>query len=417
MSRLPIRIRLTLVFVLAMAIVLAAVGAFVYLRLGWALDEQIDDSLQARAEALAAEVRGGDLPRTLPGGDEEFSRVLGPDGSVVAASPPLAEREDARVLSLAAGDHVVVVGASLDDRDEALDGLLTQLLLGGPAALLLASAAGYLLAGAALRPVEAMRRRAGEISADTSGRRLPLPESKDEVFRLGETLNAMLGRLDAGIRRERRFVADASHELRTPLSILRTELELALRRPRSEQELAAALRSAAEEVERLARLAEDLLVLASSDDDRLPLDESAFSLRELLDGVGRRFAARGQLEVAAPDATLTGDRLRLEQALGNLVDNALGHGAGPVALDAAVEDGSLVLRVTDRGPGFPTEFLPHAFERFSRGDAARSRGGAGLGLAIVDAVARAHGGRATVENRDGGGAVVSLVLPASRLEL
>ena len=181
MSRLPIRIRLTVVFVLAMALVLAAVGAFVYLRLGWALDEQIDDGLQARAAALAADVRSGDLPGTLPGGDDEFAQVLGPDGSVVAASPRPAEREDVRVLSVAVDGRRVVVGTSLDDRDEALADLLTQLLLGGPVALLLASGAGYLLAGAALRPVEAMRRHAGEISAATSGRRLPLPEARDAV--------------------------------------------------------------------------------------------------------------------------------------------------------------------------------------------------------------------------------------------
>jgi two-component system OmpR family sensor kinase len=419
MSRLPIRIRLTLVFALAMAIVLAAVGAFVYIRLGTALEEQLDESLEARAVTLADAVRRGELPRPLPAGEEEVAQVLGPDGRVLAATPglgdkPLRSDGDTRVLTRRAeGGLLIAVGGSLEDRDEALAGLLTQLLLGGPVALLLAAAAGYLLAGAALRPVEAMRRRAGEISADTSGRRLPLPAARDEVFRLGETLNAMLDRLDAGLRRERRFVADASHELRTPLAILRTELELALRRPRSEPELAHALRSAAEEVERLTRLAEDLLVLASSEDGRLVLDESEFQLRELLDGVARRFAARASLEVESPERAVTADRLRLEQALGNLVENALRHGAGSVRLEAAAENGSLVLRVSDHGPGFPQDFLPRAFERFSRADEARSRGGAGLGLAIVDAVAGAHGGTATASND--GGAVVALVLPAWRL--
>ena len=416
MSRLPIRIRLTLVFALAMAVVLAAVGAFVYVRLGAALEEQLDENLQSRAGTLAAGVRSGDLPRTLPRGEDEFAQVLGPDGAVVAATPGPVEREGARVLVLRADDHRVVVGVAVDDREEALADLLTQLLIGGPIALLLASAGGYLLAGAALRPVEAMRRRAGEISAYTSGHRLPLPAAHDEVSRLGETLNAMLDRLDAGLRRERRFVADASHELRTPLAILRTELELALRRPRSEPELTHSLRSASEEVERLARLAEDLLVLASSEDGRLALDESEFSLRKLLDGVARRFAARTSVEVASPEGAVTGDRLRLEQALGNLVENALRHGAGSIRLEAAAKDGSLILRVSDEGPGFPPAFMPRAFERFSRADEARSRGGAGLGLAIVDAVARAHGGTARASNEDGG-AVVALVLPAWRLSL
>ena len=165
--------------------------------------------------------------------------------------------------------RVIVAGASLEDRQEALDGLVAQLFVVGPLALLLTALGGYLLAGAALRPVEAMRRRAAEIGSDRADRRLPLPPANDEIRRLGETLNDMLGRLEAGLVRERRFVADASHELRTPLALLKTELELASRRPRSREELEAALRSAREEVERLVRLAEDLLVLARADDGRL----------------------------------------------------------------------------------------------------------------------------------------------------
>ena len=138
----------------------------------------------------------------------------------------------------------LVVGASLEDRDEALDELLAQLLVVGPLALLLASGAGYFLAAAALRPVESMRREAAEITGDAAGRRLPLPRARDEIHRLGETLNDMLGRLQESLTRERRFVADASHELRTPLALLQTELELALRHKRTPGELEDALRSA-----------------------------------------------------------------------------------------------------------------------------------------------------------------------------
>lgn len=446
MSRMPIRVRLTLVFALALAVVLSAVGTFVYVRLGASLDEQIDESLETRAQLLVGDVAEGDVPRTLVGGEEAFAQVISPGGTVLAATPgvdggPLLSAEertrtgqgplvvekevllpgeedasDARLRAVAAeGNRVVVVGESLEDRNEALEGLFAQLVVGGPVALLLASVAGYLLAGAALRPVEAMRRRASEISADTAGRRLPVPVARDEIFRLGETLNAMLERLDAGLRRERRFVADAGHELRTPLALLQTELELALRRPRSSEELTRALASAAEEVDRLARLAEDLLVLASAEEGRLRLRESQFRVRDLLDAVAGRFAHRAGaagrlLEVAAsPDGTVSGDLVRLEQALGNLVDNALRHGAGRIRLEAAARNGSLELSVSDEGPGFPAEFVPRAFERFSRADEARTRGGAGLGLAIVDAVARAHGGTARAGNN--GGAVVAIVLP------
>jgi two-component system, OmpR family, sensor kinase len=452
MSRLPIRLRLALVFALAMAVVLAAFGTFVYLRLGASLDEQLDDRLQARAAAISTLAAGGDLPNAerLLGGDDDFAQVLGVDGSVVAGAPGLestsllspAERAQARTSTLVVDRNVergdgaeesrllaaradaqgrpviVVVGESLEERNEALAGLLAALLIGGPIALLLASLAGYLLAGAALRPVEAMRRRAAEISPETARARLPLPEARDEIFRLGETLNAMLARLDEGVARERRFVADASHELRTPLAALQTELELALRRPRSPAQLEQALRSAREEVERLVRLSEDLLVLAAAEEGRLPLRRSRFAGSDLLATVAGRFATRASaggraIEVAAAsNGTVDGDRLRLEQALGNLVDNALRYGAGRVTLEAQAENGTLALRVSDEGAGFPPEFLPRAFERFSRADGARTRGGAGLGLALVDAVARAHGGTASACNRAGGGAEVTVTIPA-----
>ena len=165
-------------------------------------------------------------------------------------------------------DRVVVVGSSLGDRDEALDGLATLLLIGGPAALLLASLAGYGAAAAALRPVEAMRQRAAEISSD-GGARLPVPETNDELSRLGETLNAMLGRLETALEHERRFVDDASHELRTPLALHKIELELALSHARDENELREAISSATEEIDRLIELAEQLLVVARSEDGRV----------------------------------------------------------------------------------------------------------------------------------------------------
>ena len=455
MSRLPIRLRLTLVFALVMAVVLSAVGAFLYVRLGSTLDERIDDSLASRSNALSALVRSSrDVRREdvrVVSSEDGFAQVIGSDGSILVAldfetrvqlltadelrqslaASLVVEREvtvaggeleEARILAtpvaVGGGVVVVLVGESLEDRDDALDGLLAQLLVVLPIALILSCVVGYFVAGAALRPVEAMRRRATEISADTPERRLPLPRAHDEVYRLSETLNEMLDRLDAGIARERRFVADSSHELRTPLATLRTELELAMRRPRSLEELEVALRSAGEEVERLVQLAEDLLVLARADDGRLLLRVERHDVRGLLDAVAgrndsRATAAGRTLEVEGPDEqVLAGDRMRLEQALGNLVDNALRHGEGTVRLEARTENGQLVLAVGDEGEGFPPEFLPHAFERFSRADVARTGGGGvGLGLAIVDAIARAHGGSAKAANRVTGGAEVTMVLP------
>jgi two-component system OmpR family sensor kinase len=452
MSRLPIRIRLTMAFVVAMALVLAGVGLMVYLRLGQSLDEQLDESLRSRADAVGALALGGtgsgDLTGGVMAGDEGFVQVIGPDGSVLAATPgfdraPLLSPTDvatarsgviildravaavdggaARLLAApvrsGGRDIVVVVGASLEDRREALEGLLAQLLVAGPIALALSSLAGYGLAGAALRPVENIRMRAAQISAERPGDRLPLPRARDELFRLGQTLNAMLGRLEAGLARERRFVADASHELRTPLALLEAELELALRRPRSPEETARTLRSAAEEVDRLTRLTEDLLVLAQADEGRLPLRRSEIALGGLLESVARRFATRAEeagralIVVSSPDVSLSGDRLHLERALGNLVDNAFRHGIGTVRLQAESVDGMVTLRVFDEGDGFPADFLPRAFERFSRADEARSGGAAGLGLTIVEAIARSHGGRVSAANRPGGGAEVTISIP------
>ena len=438
MSRLPIRIRLTLAFALVMALVFAAVGAVLYVRLGDTLDERIADTLEARTTALASTF---DVTSPVVAGEEGLAQVLERDGSVVAGSSGAADRAllssrqlerarmgsivvdtefadvDFRLHATPVDDRIVVVGEPLDDREEALNGLLAQLFVVLPIALLVSSVIGYVVAGAALRPVDDMRRRASEISADTPERRLPLPQARDEVYRLGATLNEMLDRLDAGLARERRFVADASHELRTPLASLQTELELATRRPRSQAELEDALRSATEEVYRLVRLAEDLLVLARADEGQLVLHAEPFVVRDTLEAVATRHGSQAAdaarpLEVSAPaDLRLTGDRRRLEQALGNLVDNALRHGLGTVRLQAQAHDGVVALAVSDEGAGFAPEFLPHAFERFSRADAARSGGGVGLGLAIVDAIARAHHGRATAANREGAGAIVTVSLP------
>jgi heavy metal sensor kinase len=455
MRRLSVRIRLTLAFAVAMAVVLGALGAFLYVRVDGTLQEQFEDSLKQRSDILVTLVgnRGHNVTAAeiaLADDEEGVAQVLEADGSIIASSrsvrnEALVSAEDlartradrrffvrreirgfggddwqvlVRRLDVRGERLILAVGAPLDDVRDALAGLLTQLLLIAPFALLLSSVAGYLLAREALRPVDEMRERAAQVSSERSGQRLPLPRAEDEIHRLGQTLNEMLGRLEAGIARERRFVAAASHELRTPLALLKAELELALRRPRTREELEHAVASTAEEVDRLARLAEDLLVLARLEDGRLPLRRSELEVGELLRLVARRFASRAAeanrgLGVHVENGlTLVGDQLRLEQALGNLVDNALRHGAGSVGLAASRRNGSVELRVTDEGGGFPADFVPHAFDPLTRADEARRGRTPGLGLAIVAAVARAHGGTVSV-SEDSGRSVVTLVLPAS----
>jgi two-component system, OmpR family, sensor kinase len=421
MSRLPIRLRLTLAFAIAMAVVLAATGTFLYFRLESSLDEGVQENLEARLIDASALARRGDIGRTAyDEGFTEISRRSTRLGRYDLDRVPGVE-DHVRVLAASVdtprGRRTVVVGTSLADRDDALRGLLAQLLVVGPIALLLSSLLGYWLARAALRPVEAMRAEAAAISGSEPGRRLPAGEARDEIGRLAETLNAMLERLERAIERERSFVADASHELRTPLALLKAELELALRKPRTAPELEQALKSAAAETDRVVRLAEDLLVLAQADDGRLPLRRDTVRAGALLGSVQEAFRRRAEtagrtIEGETSDSiALEADRIRLEQALGNLVDNALRHGSGSVLVSAVERNGRVEFHVLDEGQGFPPAFLPHAFERFGRADEARTSGGAGLGLALVSAIAEAHGGSAHAVNREGGGADVWLSIP------
>jgi signal transduction histidine kinase len=438
--RLPIRAQVTLAFAAALALVLLAAGAFVYLRFEDELQRTVDSGLRSRAaEVTALRASGSTLATArsaaLVEDEESFALVLSSSGRQLDATPGApavrldraelrgggprfldrehgaADGEPARLLAVHEGGEVVVVGAALDDQREALAALLTLGGLGLAVALLLGSAAGYWVAGIALRPVEAMRAEAEAITG-TPGRRLPVPPVADEIGRLGTTLNAMLERLERSAAKERRFVADASHELRTPLTILKSEIDVALAVQRSPAELRAALASTGEETDRLIRLAEDLLVLARADEGELPIVPERVALRELLDGVAARNGGRGDIVVDAPPGlTVEADRRRLLQAVTNMLDNALRHGDAPVELSAEDGDGQVRIGVRDHGPGFPPGFAARAFERFARPDAGRSGGGAGLGLAIVDAIARAHGGSATVAPADPG-VLVTISLPA-----
>ena len=445
MRRTPIRLRVTAASTLALAVVLAAAGLFLYVRLGSHLAQALDGDLQLRADDLTALVRhpGASLAADPASGfiehGERYAQLLTPDGRVVDATRPLdagslltpaelraahrhpiyVERrsvpgldEPSRILARGVTRDgrslVLAVGATLQNRAEMLARFRDELLIAGPVALLLASGIAYLLAGVSLRQVESMRRRAAAISADNADERLPVAPTGDELERLGTTLNEMLDRLEAGLERERAFVADAGHELRTPLALLRTEIELALHQGDSPEELREALCNASSEVERLSRLAESLLLIARSDRGRLALRRESFDIGELFESVLSRVEWRPEAEAATlsahapPGVRISADRLRLEQALGNLLDNALRHGGTRICLVAAPNDGEIELHVRDDGPGFPPGFLPRAFERFARPDPARGSGGAGLGLSIAHTIATAHGGSAHAENTAAG---------------
>jgi len=418
-GRLPVRLKLTLAFTIAIAAVLTATALFLYLRLRTELDNRIDQSLEARLELVSNRLQNGSggpraLTRAVTRGEEGtgFVQIVLPGSRTVVGAreglgdEPVLDRADLRRLAEDGGTYdlrsgqpelgairvaaapvvvgsrhyIVAVGATLEERNEALSNVRTLLLIGGPVALILAALTGWIVVGAALRPVD-----------------------------------RMLVRLEEGLRRERTFVADASHELRTPLTQLKMELEL-MRQERPEgDEFDAALAAAIGDTDRLSMLSEDLLVLARADRDRLPVNREEVDVGKLFAAVAARYPAEqvvvGAVGEGKQEMTIGADLPRLEQALGNLVDNALAHGAPPVRLSAVRRPGTIELHVTDAGGGFPPDFIPQAFDRFSQASSGDGGSGTGLGLAIVRAIAEAHGGTAAVGNRDGG-ADVWLALPA-----
>jgi two-component system, OmpR family, sensor kinase len=448
---LPIRTRLALVCAALVGALVIGLGTLVYLRLEADLRTSADDQLATRAEELAADLPSGPTIDSGPSDvGDVFAQVLKRDGTIVATTPGLLpasviQADDlvaldgprylemtvpttdepvlARVLEIPADDgRVIVTGVAFDDQREVLDRLRVLFGLAGAVAVVLAGAVGWLVAQAALRPVERMRIESEAVSASEPGRRLPVSRTRDELSALGLSLNRMLDRLEAAVERERRFVADAGHELRTPLANLKAELDLALRRARSPAELVHALQSASEETDRLARLAEDLLLLASADGGRVPMRVEDVDVAELVRATLDSFSGRAEslgiaLEPSVEEVTRARfDGTRIRQAVGNLVDNALRHtpAGGSVTVHASTSGGTLSITVTDTGEGFSNGFLPHAFDAFARADASRSRsaGGTGLGLAIVRAIVDAHGGSVEAANRDEGGAIVVLRLPA-----
>jgi two-component system, OmpR family, sensor kinase len=443
-----IRLRLALAFA-ATAALLFAVGAWLFAATLSAAQLRVIDSQLTTQLTQAEHYLPGAAPSAVPLAPGDYLvQVIDSSGRVrgsrdASASPLLtpaqlargrqseiwvtttADEEDARATAGPLPGHpgwVAVAAVSLEAYDATQGQVARGLAIGGGAFIAIAGAGAYWLARAALSPVERLRRQAAAISGRDDDGTLDVPRTKDEVAALAGTMNDLLSRLRRALERERAFVADASHELRSPLAILRGELELAGRPGRGTGELTAAVRTAAEEADRLSRITDDLLVLARGDAGRLDLRLRETDVRELL-GRGAALAASSlaagvTIQVDVPGGTRARvDPDRVRQAVDNLLANAarFAPADSAIVLAARVEGPDLRIEIRDDGPGFPPAFLPHAFERFRRPDGGRSRdeGGAGLGLAIVQAICAAHGGRATAGNRAGGGATVSLWLPGA----
>jgi len=448
--RRTIRARLTLWYVALLALILCAFCAFLYFSLSRTLHDETDRALAdaARGALDTLDVRDGvahlgDTPAgTIVVLADAQGRPLNANVPTTALAPLAASARAAhagpqlttvslqgtewRVLSqpLASGGQaaaVLQVARPEQGIEDALDRLLLLMGLAVPLTLALAIAGGLFLASRALGPIDRITRTAGRIGAADLSRRLALPASPDEVGRLAATFDAMLDRLEEAFARQRRFTADASHELRTPLALLSSRAEVALDRPRTPAEYRATLTGVRDDAARLTQLLAELLTLARADRGQEALAREPVALADL---VADTLAALAPLAeergiVLAADAlapcVILGDQTRLTQLLINLVDNAVKYtpAGGQVTVQLARDAATALLAVTDTGIGIAPEHLPRLFERFYRADTARSRGagGAGLGLAIADWIARAHGGQIAVASAVGSGSTFSVRLP------
>lgn len=430
-SRLPLRMRLVGGFSAAMFVVLVAAGAFVYWRVDYALDRGLDTELIQATEALeplvatdgevsnrsAAEATGVAWQVLSANG-----RVLdhgGPAGTTVMVNAKQLERAGSTPHTFNVGDFLpashepyrirvtavpraqpryLLVGVRRDHRDEALRELLVQLTLAGLGALAVTALVGERLARAALRPVERYRRRAADIAAGAPDLRLDVPPARnDEVTRLGHTLNDMLASLERALDRERQFVNEASHELRTPITLLTSRIQLARRRARTPEQHERVLDELQVDLDRLARLAEQLLLVGDANRRRghERCDLAAVTARVIDQRRLAEPAHAGEISVDLPadPVPVAVSDFEVERILTNLLDNAVAHGAAPfdVTIDTPLP-GWTRLTVSDAGPGMPVDLLQSATRRFARSQEARSRPGAGLGLALVRTLITQAGG-------------------------
>ena len=453
--RLPIRWRLTLWYAGFLALVLTLVGGALFVALRHRLHEGLAEQLAAQAEiarvAVGIEGDGPGLGQDVALLDDDATiRLFAPNGTVAGehgASPdnlPLApeavaaardgettttavETDDgtrwvrtAPILVDGAVRGVLQVALPSDDVEETLDDLVSLLVIAAPIVLVAAVGGGYLLAGRALSPVVTISTLAARIDEHDLDARLGLDLPDDELGRLAATFDGMLARIEQAFARQRQFTGDAAHELRTPLGLMRSQIDLALARPRSAHAYREALEGLDADLGRMSQLVETLLTLARADAGQLLPDRAVFDLGDtiatVLDDVRSRAAPAGvELVNQASPTPLEADESLLIQVLLNLVDNALAHTppGGTISAGCRAEGDAVRLWVTDTGSGIATGHRERVFDRFYRVDPGRARqqGGTGLGLAIVRAIAEIHGGTAALVPQDGPGTRIELVLP------
>ena len=465
-----VRGRLTLWYVAALALALAAFGATFYFLASRALYTRVDNDLRSLIglsnislihdteegqSSLSAALATTDELKTL----EQSLLIFDASGRLLAENHPeddfqkllpslssipedgvyfytVVDEDDGARHRLATRrvkipptniPYIILVSQSLEAIDDELELLRRPLLFAGLAALLLAGGGGWLLARRSLAPVVAMAGSARRIGAENLGEQLPVANPRDELGQLAVTFNELLARLHAAFERQRRFMADASHELRTPLSVMSATAGVTLRkRHRKEDEYREAVQMMSEQTQRLSRIVKDMFTLARADAGRYPLDKRPLYLNDLLEEVARAgelLAAEKSVTVeiiGSLEAGFHGDEDLLRRMILNLVDNAIKHTpqGGVVRLSMTEEAPDYLISISDTGPGIPSEAQAHIFERFYRAGAARSQpedgdgAGAGLGLSIASWIAQAHDGSLELTLSDQTGTTFTVHLPS-----
>lgn len=442
-----VRVRVGLVATVAVGTTLVFGGIVLVALLHRDLLQSQKSQAQVAAAAISQGALHGSLPNPLPTIDVSnltLIQVVDAGGRVISASPPLygrppiinvrstrtilqktieqpafAPKQRFTVFAVPAtvnGQPVtVIVASSLADLERSVHILGKFLLIALPVLLGIVATSSWVIIGRSLRPVEAMREEVAEITNSQLNRRVPVPESDDEVGRLAVTLNQMLDRLQASSNRQQRFVADASHELRSPIANIKAALEVALRRP-NRADWPAVAGDVLDQDERMASLVDELLLLARFDEGMARPQRSAVDVSDIVSRLSDQAAANeGHVDfnvVATEPAVVVADRGHVERVIGNLVDNACRHASTRVDLSVDVSGDWVQVRVRDDGPGIPEADRGQIFERFVRleEDRARASGGFGLGLAIVKELVGLYGG--TIEVTDAQpGAVFIVRLP------
>lgn len=457
-----LRFRLSAWYAAMMAVCLTLAGASLYLGLAryleWSLRKELGDQARVIAENLLRQVTTqgehwviAEVDDYAPEINGRFIRLVRPDGSVMyqsgppkdqsfdpasipmsSASLPTGSLEGATIggtrpvvleryaFKVDGGSYRIETGAPYASIERVLHGVLLILVIGMPLVVAVAAIGGFFIVQRGLAPIDAITQQAERISSRTFSERLPVPKTGDEIESLSMSLNRMISRLEEAFEHINRFSADVSHELRTPLAILHGELDAVARRRRLSPDLLDAIGSALEEVERLTRIVDHLLIISRLDTGEV-FPRTILNLGELANSTVeqvRLLAEEKSItidEQIRPDVLVEGDPLRLQQLIVNLLDNAIKYTSqgGRVAVTVAAATTRAQISVADTGLGIPADSVPHVFDRFYRADKARARntGGAGLGLAIVKAICSAHGGSINVNSTEGAGSVFTVELP------